>query len=188
MEQNDRNETYRHRVDKKAIIVSVSDNWRSFVEENLGADTCLPENVVGTSLWDHIRDPETRHLYEIIIQKVSENQRLASFSFRCDSSEMRRFLELKAVPKADGLVEFQSSILKTEMREPVELLRSDIERSDELIKICSMCKKIAVSETQWEEIEVAMQRLRLFELEMLPQFSHGVCLNCYNTAMAELGA
>ena len=186
MEQNYTIETYSHKVDKNGIIVAVSEKWLSFAEENFGAAACSLENIIGSSLWDHIRDPETKHLYEIILQKVREHNRRATFTFRCDSPEKRRFLKLSVIPIEDGSVYFKSQIMKTELRKPVELLRSDIKRSDEFIRICSMCKKIAISETEWVEVEIAVQRMKLFEKEVLPQFTHGVCQPCHHTAMAEL--
>jgi hypothetical protein len=179
-------EAYVHRVDKNNIIVAVSDNWKSFAQDNLGARTLFPENIIGSSLWDHIRDLETRYLYEMILQKVREHNRPVAFSFRCDAPDKRRFLKLSVIPMKDGTVEFISQIIKTESRKPVELLRSDLERSDEKIRICSMCKKIAISETEWKEIESAIQELKLFEKDMLPQFTHGVCKSCFEAAMIEL--
>ena len=179
-------ETYSHKVDKKGIIVSVSDNWQSFAEENLGASTCLPENVIGTHLLDHIHDPETKHLYELILQKVRKYRHKAIFSFRCDAPDKRRFLKLSVIPLKDDAIEFKSQIVRTELREFVELMRSDIERSEDLLRICSMCKKISLSETQWEEVEVVIQKMRLFEMEVLPQLTHGLCKTCFNKAMEEL--
>jgi len=180
------NETYSHKVDANGIIVSVSDNWQSFAEENLGVSTCLPENVIGTYLLDHIHDPETKHLYELILQKVRKYRRQATFSFRCDSPDKRRFLELSVIPLKDNSTEFKSQIIKTELRDFVELMGSDIEKSEEHLGICSMCKKIAISETEWEEAEIVIQKMRLFELEVLPQFTHGLCQPCYSAAIAEL--
>ncbi|MGD8293722.1 MAG: hypothetical protein PVF37_18560 [Desulfobacterales bacterium] len=180
------NKTYSHKVDAKGIIVSVSDNWLSFAQENFGDDSCLPENVIGTYLLDHIHDPETKHLYELILQKVRKYGRQVSFSFRCDSPDKRRFLKLSVIPQKDDLIEFRSQIIKTELRDFVELMRSDIERSEKHLRICSMCKKIAISKTEWEEAEIVIQQMRLFELEVLPQLSHGLCQPCYNGAIAEL--
>ncbi len=186
MEQHGNRETYGHRIDKNDIIIGVSDNWYSFALENLGAQSCSPENIIGSSLWDHIRDPETRHLYEMILQKVREHHQQATFSFRCDSPEQRRFLKLTVIPLEDGSVDFESQTIKTELRKPVELLRSDVERSEETIRICSMCKKIAMSKTDWEELEFAVQKLKLFEKTRLPQFTHGICQSCYDETTAEL--
>lgn len=166
METNYNHATYSHWVDKNDIVVGVSDNWQSFAQENLGARICFPHNIIGSSLWDHIRDPETKHLYEIILQKVREYNRPVTFSFRCDSPEKRRFLKLSVIPIKEGSVDFISKTIKTELRKPIELLRSDIVKSDETIRICSMCKKIAMSETDWKEVEFAIQELRLCEKDV----------------------
>lgn len=184
---NDNLETiFSHRVDKKDVIVKVSKNWRAFAQENYGASACFPEKIIGTPLWNHIGDPETKHLYEIILQKVRKNKRPAVFSFRCDSPEKRRFLKLEVLPRDDGSVDFISKITKTEFRPPVQLLRTDIERSDEFLRMCSMCKKIENFNTEWEEVEVAVQKMKLFEKDALPQLTHTLCEPCYDAAMAEL--
>lgn len=179
-------ETYSYTVDKNDIIVGVSENWRMFAEQNFDEPTCFPENIVGSSLWDHIYDLETKHLYEIILQKVREHKRPAAFPFRCDSPEKRRFLKLSITPIDDDSVNFKSEIIKEELREPVDLLRHDIERSNEFIKICSICKKIAITDIEWEEVEIAVQKMKLFEMEVVPQLTHGICQSCYQVAMAEL--
>lgn len=186
MEKLNHPEKYVHRVDKNDIIIAVSENWQSFAQDNLGASSLFPENIIGSSLWDHIRDSETKHLYEMILQKVREHHQQATFSFRCDSPEQRRFLKLTVIPLEDGSVDFESQTIKTELRKPVELLRSDVERSEETIRICSMCKKIAMSKTDWEELEFAVQKLKLFEKTRLPQFTHGICQSCYDETTAEL--
>ena len=180
------NQTYSHRVDSQGIIVSVSDNWQSFAEENLGVNTCLPEMVIGTRLLDHIHGQETKHLYEMILQKVRKKRRKATFKFRCDSPDKRRFLKLSVLPQEDDTTEFRSEMIKTEDRESVELMKSDTKRSEDHLTICSMCKKIAVSETEWEEVEIGIQKMKLFESAELPQLSHGLCHLCHSQAMAEL--
>ncbi len=179
-------ESYSHKIDQKDVIVSVSDNWASFAHANKASSSCLPENILGSSLWEHINDPETKHLYGIILQKVRLNRQPSTFSFRCDSPDHRRFLELTINPHDDNSIDFKSQINKSEKREPVDLLKSDIERSDGLIRICSMCKKVAISDDRWEEIEIALQELKLFEKELLPGISHGVCPACFDAAMMEL--
>ena len=179
-------ETYDYIIDQKDVIVAVSKNWRSFADRNLGGSACLPERIIGSSLWDHICDGETKHLYEMILHKVREHSRQAKFPFRCDSPSERRFLKLSVIPIKDGSVHFKSEIIKTESREPVELLRGDVQRSEKLIRICSMCKKIAVSETEWQEVEVAVETMGLFQKRVLPKFTHGICQCCFDMAIAEL--
>ena len=185
---NDKNtdSVFSHRINEKDVIIKVCSHWQSFVEENNGASHIMPENIIGTTLWDHIIGAETKHLYEIILQKVRANKRPAKFHFRCDSPELRRFLTLEVIPHDDNSVEFISTIIKTESRDPVHILRTDIERSDEFLRICSMCKKIALSDTNWVELEVAIEKLKLFDLVALPHFTHSMCKACYKAVMAEL--
>ncbi len=54
------------------------------------------------------------------------------------------------------------------------------------VTICSMCKKIKVSPRQWAEIEEALVELRLFEVDEMPQLTHGICPSCYQEAIAKL--
>ena len=175
-----------YRIDKNDIIKNVSDNWSDFAVRNRGGERCAPGNVVGGALWDFIDGSEARHLYGIVLGRIRERDRPATFPFRCDSPKQRRFLELNVCPMENDEIEFRSSLIRTESREPVKLLNSDIERSNEFIHICSMCKKIALSDKQWEEVEEGIVALRLFEKEPLPQLTHSFCPSCYNDVMAEL--
>jgi len=188
MEHPETGQSYNYSIDNHDIIVAVSENWRSFAEENCGIPACLPEKIIGSSLWGHIADWETRQLYELILKRVQNTKHQATFPFRCDSPAKRRFLTLTIIPTPRGLVDFKSKIVKTESREPVELLNSEIEKTDELLRICSMCKKVAISKTEWVEVEIAVQQLGLFQKKVMPQFTHGVCPPCFAAAMVELDA
>ena len=179
-------ETYKYGVDRNDVVVGLSDNWQSFSEENGGGEGCYPQNIVGSSLWRHVCEWETKHLYEIILQRVREYNHRATFSFRCDSPEKRRFLTLAVIPMEEASIAFESTIINTEVREPVVLLNEGIKRSEEFLRICSMCKRIAISETEWVEVEIAVQQLSLFQKVVMPQFTHGICQSCFDAAMAEL--
>ena len=133
-------ETYKYGVDGNDIVVGLSDNWQSFSEENGGGERCNPKNIIGTSLWRHICEWQTKQLYEVILQRVREHNHRATFSFRCDSPEKRRFLTLAVIPKDEASIAFESTIINTELREPVVLLNGGIKRSEEFLRICSMCK------------------------------------------------
>lgn len=186
MKRANSGETYRYGVDKDDIFVSLSENWEAFAEENAGGTGCYPGNIIGSSLWGHICQWETKHLYEIILEKVRDDHRRATFPFRCDSPDRRRFLSLSVIPMEERSIRFESRIVRTEARNPVALLKSGVARSDQFLRICSMCKRIALSEDEWVEVEIAVQRLGLFQMEVMPQFTHGVCKQCFEAAMAEL--
>jgi len=182
----DSSSTYTYSVDKNDLLMSVSGNWQSFADQNAGGAGCLPLNIIGSSLWSHIAEWETKHLYEMIFERVRKCQRRATFSFRCDAPELRRFLMLSIISIAGPVDSFESQIMGTELRRPVELLRADIERSNEFLRICSMCKRIAIGDEEWVEVELAVQRLELFQKKVMPKFTHGICQDCFTAAMAEL--
>ena len=181
-------EIYVHRIDEADTITRVSDNWLQFAEENLASISCSPENVVGRSLWDFVQDKETRHLYEMILTRARNTDRTYRFPFRCDAPHKRRYLEMTVVPLKEGAVEFKSEILREEEREPVELLDKDLERTEDLVKICSMCKKIALPDNRWVEVEEAVACLDLFGKPRLPRLSHGICPPCFDRAISEMDA
>ena len=173
-------------IDEEDIIVSVSPNWESFARANAWASKLKPKKVVGHPLWDFIQDPETRHLYQELFKKVRTGSPCGSIPFRCDSPQERRFLSLGITLQPKDHIEITSTILKTERRDPIRLLEKDQQRSKDLLRICSMCKKIAANRNNWVEIEEGLTQLKLFEARMVPQLTHGICPDCYRDVMADL--
>lgn len=179
-------EAFVYRIDKEDIIISVSDNWNSFAGDNDWGGECSPENVVGHPLWDFIQNVETKHLYRELFKKVRAGKHAGPIPFRCDSPRERRFLELFISPLPGGQIEITSTIVRSEFHDKIELLDRKAPRSSELIRICSMCKKIAIAQNEWVELEEGMTRLRVFEADKMPGLTHGLCLACYHVAIAEL--
>jgi hypothetical protein len=176
-------EVFVYRIDKEDIITSVSENWMSFAVDNGWSDQSGSEYVVGHPLWDFIYGTETRHLYQEIFKKVRDGKSVGSIPFRCDSPNKRRFLHLLLTPWPDGQIVITSTIVKTESREPVNLIDQKEKRTNKLINICSMCKKIKLSQNKWIEIEEGIAQLKIFEAEKLPGLTHGLCPACYQKVM-----
>jgi len=89
-------------------------------------------------------------------------------------------------PIEEGSVRFMSHLDRAEPREPVELLKSSIKRSAEMMRMCSMCKKVALPGEKWVEVEEAVQALKLFDKQLMPQITHGLCPECYQNILSEL--
>jgi len=180
-------ESYHYRIDRDNILVSVSENWSRFAMDNGGEASATETSVIGRALDQFIEDDETRALYALILDSVRDSDRPIAFRFRCDSPARRRFCELRIMPDADGSVDFESRILRTESREPVPLLQADARHdAEELLKACSTCKRIAVGDAEWIEIEQAVQRLKLDQRERTPRISHGLCADCHERIIASL--
>jgi hypothetical protein len=179
-------DVFTYRVDNTDTIVSVSDNFYTFAERNDWQGGWRPDDVVGHSLWDFIQDRETQHLYQELFRRVRKGRRCRAIPFRCDSPDERRFLELLLEALPDQQIAITSKIIRTEHRNRIRLLEAGTSRSTDYLTICSMCKKIKMSPQHWAEIEEGLVKLRLFEADDMPLLTHGVCPECYQTAMREL--
>lgn len=179
-------ELITYQIDKDYNIINLSDNWYAFAVENSGAEKNYPSNVIGFPLWNFITGIETKHLYQIMLKEVRDKYKQIRVFFRCDAPTIRRYLKLSIIPLEHGIIEFQSQTIKVESRYPIGLLDSRTKRSEEFIRICSMCKKIAISDCEWIEIEEAINTLRIFEQELVPQLTHGFCKCCFDLTMLEI--
>ena len=168
----------RYAIDADDKICFVDEGWRQFAEENDGSELAQPA-IIGQLLWNHISDETTRKLYQQIVARVRKGQ-VARFRLRCDGPEFRRLLEMTISSAANGNVEFETSIVQIEARAPLALLSRATPRSNELLRVCAWCTRVDVSagSNDWVEVEEAVDRLRLFELEKAPQLTHGICEVC----------
>jgi hypothetical protein len=176
--------SYAYRIDQQDVITGVCCNWRSFAFANDWRHEAGPERIVGDPLWKYIQGKETRHVYSELFSRVRKGLQVKSIPFRCDSPDERRFLQLDLVYLSDGCIEVRSKIIRKEKREHLDLIDINVPRSGErFVTICSMCKKLAVSEDNWLEIEEALAHLRIFEKEEMPGLTHGFCEDCYQDTM-----
>ena len=166
-----------HRVDRDGRLRSVNDAWLAFAAEN-GWQTSTSE-VLGSPLMAYISDPETRHIYQLLIEQVGKDGRPACFSYRCDSPDCRRLMEMRIhYDRALDQVEFRSRVLRVERRDPVALLKSGpAERSGAFLTVCSWCKAVQTNHA-WIDVEQAVEQLGLLVAQVLPQISHGICPAC----------
>lgn len=165
-----------HRIDHEGRIRYVNEAWLAFAAEN--GWTTFASQVIGSQLIQQIADPETRHVYQLLIDRAWDGGRQAYFRYRCDSPNCRRFMEMRINRSAPDQVEFRSRVLHMEMRDPVGLLDPGlVRRSTEVLKVCSWCKSVWAN-TSWVEVEQAVDRLGLLSAPVLPQISHGICPTC----------
>lgn len=169
---------YSYLVDNNDRIVAVSSNWSRFAKDNhahfLGAG-----QLIGRPLFKHLADKETKFLYKSLLSKCRGKPGTnIRFKFRCDSPELRRFMEMHMNHKGSGLVEFTSTILRKEKRTRVEFMDPSIPRSQNSIQVCSWCKCLGI-DGQWMEVEEAINGSDLFDSYPLPQINHCTCPDCY---------
>lgn len=165
-----------HSVDGKGMLSAVNEEWVEFAREN-GAPWLSRKAVVGRSLWDYMTGRETRHISRLLLDSVLRKGVRITIPYRCDSPGLCRYMEMEIAQVEGGLVEFRSSILRSEPREPVFLIDPSASRSGEFLTICSWCRRARVA-SRWVELEVAVKTLDLFSSASLPQLTHGICQEC----------
>lgn len=162
-------------INSADCIASVNDAWIQFAREN-GAEN-LVNRVIGTSLWSHITNKETEHLYRDMVRKVRETQKVISVPFRCDAPRLRRYMRMKLSPMHNHGVEFCSWIERSvPMAENAGAAQELSALKGELLEMCSWCKRVRVH-GRWLDIESAVESRRFFD-EGIPEISHGICEDC----------
>jgi hypothetical protein len=115
----------------------------------------------------------------MLLNRVRHHRQPLYFSFRCDAPHLRRFMQMEISSLAASGVALNSCIVREEPREPVALLDPDTAHSDDFLKICSFCKKVKLEDDGWAEVETAIERLHLFDVDKLPALTHGICPPCH---------
>ncbi len=164
-----------YRIDKQDKLLGANAEWDRFALEN-SAGNLVSDRIASQSLWDFISDTTTRFLYRDILKKVRAGHRV-SFPFRCDSADCRRFLEMHAYLIEGGAVEFEVRTLALEKRPPQPVLDGGGRRTGDILRMCGWCKKMPDA-GGWIEIEEAVAKMNLFESDVLPVISHGICEEC----------
>ncbi len=124
--------------------------------------------------------------YHVLLKKVRERQKPVTVQFRCDGPTVRRFMELELRPLEEGAVHLTGRLLREESRPHVALFANEVPRSGEFLIVCGWCKMVQVDDS-WLEAEDAITRLRLFDGDVLPQLSHGICPACNERLREEEG-
>lgn len=169
-------------IDASDVIVRVGGDWLDFAGANQAAESCHPDQVLGRPLWNFVTGLETRHLYRLLLDGVRSGREALRIPFRCDAPDRRRFLELIISRQPEGLLQFASVLLRVEPRLPVSALEPDLPKGEELLRMCSLCKRVEGAPGSWVEVEMALVALQPFNAEFPPAITHGVCPDCERNA------
>lgn len=169
-----------YHIDGQDRLIYVDDTWREFANNN-AAPELVSDTILFKPLWNFIADRKVHHLYQMLLEKVRQSGKPVQIFYRCDAPHMRRFMEMRMTLDEESGVQFRNWLVREEPCEPVELLDTTAKRSQELLIICSWCKRVKVETQTWVQVEEAVQQLALFEAAELPQLSHGICPECFET-------
>jgi len=128
---------------------------------------------------------------ELHQQLIQPNVFIERFYSRCEPGSQCKLnyaalCKLTISPQQDGEVQFDSRPIWIQPRMLPTLFKNNVPRTDDLLIVCSWCNKIETGNGKWQEVEEAVESLGLFELEILPKISHGMCDSCYQTVSLKL--
>ncbi len=158
----------------------VDDRWRAFANENDAPN--LPGRVVGTSLWPYIAGNEIAQIYRALFARVREGRTL-HVPYRCDAPRRIREFELELAPRGAAGIACTTRVIAERDRTPMWLIDAHAPRGNELLAMCSWCKRVHLDE--WVEPEDAVRRLGLFAGGSVPRITHGACPVCVELLLAE---
>ena len=67
------------------------------------------------------------------------------------------------------------------VRTPLAAFDLRVAHSDELLRMCSWCKRVPIAERQWVEVEVAVEQFALLHRPTTRVITHGICPECEAT-------
>lgn len=77
----------------------------------------------------------------------------------------------------DRYQRIRSTVRRTEPNPGGAVLQGGSSHTGPMLRVCSWCTKVDM-DGGWEELEVAVPKLHLFEAGPLPTLTHGICEEC----------
>ncbi|MEO5858539.1 MAG: hypothetical protein ABIR33_06280 [Pyrinomonadaceae bacterium] len=163
-------------IDSEDRIVFCDKGWDIFAAENEGDDLRF-QSIEGKVIWDFIGDPSTTDLYKRMVERVRKGV-VVRFDLRCDSPKLIRLLEIMIRKIPTDRVQFSSHVKRTQARGLEKgSVQDTVEFNDPLI-VCSWCSRVKVDEHRWQDVDVAMGSVKVFERNEVAPLSHGICGDC----------
>ena len=178
-------EVYTHEIDGENCIVSLSDSWVAFAARN-GAPCLNRDALLGRSLFEFISGRDVQVLYRAFLEKLRKNWNTRQFPYRCDNPDCMRYLIMKATALPSGGVQFQNLLLREVPRPRVSLLDPSVARSEEVVAMCSICRRMRGDKERWFEIEEALKAQHWFEDRPMPRITHTYCGDCHSLLLERL--
>ena len=179
----DNKKEIKYCINSEDLLISFNDLWSDFAKHN-EAPQLEAGKIQGQSLWDHMHDLETRHIHGILLKRVREGIPILGVPFRCDAPHQRRYMKMSMTLTNEGLVEYCSTLIRVEPRQPIPLVHTAEsahtaeDEDNSLLRMCSWCNKVDIDKDTWVELEQAIDKLNLFEKPTMRKITHTICCAC----------
>lgn|GEM_PF-997693 len=137
------------------IITATSDGFDAFASANNASQ--LSDQVLGQVIWKYMYSEDVNRVYQRLFAAVRQSGKKASMTFRCDSHEVLRFMQIHVEPQAEAHLLISTDTIREVPRARVlasEILYNGIQSG---LPMCSHCNRIKVEEHGWTEIDAALK-------------------------------
>jgi hypothetical protein len=177
--------TCAYELDADLRIIWVDARWSEFANANHAPELVPPPGPLGQSALSCVADSTSALLYERLFRRVLETRMTIALPFRCDAPARRRYLDLIIEPRTPAGLRIETTLKRTEERPAMALLDRNTPHGSDLLQMCGWCKSVNVAD-RWCEVEDAVAEMRLFERDLLPRVTHGICPRCYERVCREI--
>jgi len=162
-------------LDQNDVIVDVGPGWDEFAREN-DAPHLDAGTVLGRKLIDFVAGDDSRMYVRAILNSARLFRRPMVRTYRCDSPDQRRFMEMRLSLTEDGLLKWEHRLLRTEqMQRRMRFRVAAGGRTARLTVRCSWCNRLKLS-SHWYEPDQAPLPPDAASGEVLVVY--GICPTC----------
>lgn len=137
-------------IDRRDHIVAVDDAWDEFALANDGEDM-VGERIRGRILHQFISGGPTRMYLDLMIQRARYGYDPKPHAYRCDSPDLRRFMEMRIEREDEDRLRFEHRVLRVEsMPRRMEFFTTE-PGSEGAVCRCSICNRIKVDRKTWSD-------------------------------------
>ncbi|NWF36219.1 hypothetical protein [Mariprofundus sp. KV] len=163
-------------VDRHYTIAKVGADWDKFAIENGGEELVSPQ-IIGQNLFSYIASDTTRMYLRLILDHVWHIHHQANKPYRCDSPEIKRFMQMQISIDDENLLRLDHYLLATEPNSPPVHFSGIRSQNSNLIRRCSMCNRINVA-FSWVDADLALKTGLITDPKQ--RVIYTVCGDCNN--------
>lgn len=142
-------------LDNRDLIVAVGEAWDHFADEN-GGTNVSSKDVIGRPLWDFVVGNTTRMWLETLFGSARLCGRIIERPYRCDSPNLKRFMQMRIGFERGGILRIEHKILATEKRSTPVHFQHPAKAQRNTSQRCSICGRVKAG-TWREPIEAAAE-------------------------------
>lgn len=140
------------------------------------------KGILGRGYFEFSNDEMLKRLLSKIFDKVRTLNKPFTTTYRCDDEVDLRIFKLTIEPMGNGFIKLKHELFKKEPR--IKALDFS-QRSDIIYRMCAWCDKIFYND-QYIELDDAINKMKIFEHNFLPLFTHGICNDCQKKLLEEI--